>query len=77
MMSCGTLNGALKRTGEARKELALLVILLSNPNISLSEEEDRMGISKRTVSRIIASLQGKGIAERQGSKKSGRWKVVK
>ncbi len=73
----GMINGTLKRIGVTWEELTLLGILLSDPNISLSEEEDRMGISKRTVSRTIASLQGKGIVERQGSKKSGRWKVVK
>ena len=53
MMSSGTLNGTLKRIGVTREELTLLGILLSNPNISLSKAGDRMGISKRTVSRII------------------------
>lgn len=52
-MSSGTLNGTLKRIGVTREELTLLGILLSNPNISLSEAGDRMGISKRTVSRIF------------------------
>lgn len=37
-------------------ELTLLSILLFNPSISLSDASDRMGIFRRTVSRIVASL---------------------
>ena len=65
-----TLNGTLKNDNLTDNELTLLGILLSNPSISLSDASDRMGISRRTVSRIVASLQDKGIVERKGSKKS-------
>lgn len=64
-----TLNGTLKNDNLTDNELTLLGILLSNPSISLSDASDRMGISRRTVSRIVASLQDKGIVERKGSKK--------
>ena len=47
------------------------VSFFPNPSISLSDASDRMGISRRTVSRIVASLQDKGIVERKGSKKQG------
>lgn len=72
-----TLNGTLKNDNLTDNELTLLGILLSNPSISLSDASDRMGISRRTVSRIVASLQGKGIVERKGSKKQGSWRIVK
>ena len=67
----GTLNGTLKNDNMTNNELTLLSILLSNPSISLSDASDRMGISRRTVSRIVASLQDKGIVERKKSKKQG------
>ena len=71
MKNHGTLNGTLKNDNLTDNELTLLSILLSNPSISLSDASDRMGISRRTVSRIVASLQDKGIVERKGSKKQG------
>ena len=67
----GILNGTLKNDNLTDNKLTLLSILLSNPSISLSDVSARMGISRRTVSRIVASLQDKGIVERKGSKKQG------
>lgn len=67
----GTLNGTLKNDNLTDNELTLLSILLSNPSISLFDASDRMGISRRTVSRIVASLQDKGIVERKESKRRG------
>lgn len=67
----GTLNGTLKNDNLTDNELTLLSILLSNPSISLSDASDRMGISRRTVSRIVVSLQDKGIVDRKESKKEG------
>lgn len=67
----GTLNGTLKNDNLTDNELTLLSILLSNPSISLSDVSDRMGISRRIVSRIVASLQDKGIVDRKESKKEG------
>lgn len=72
-----TLNDTLKNDNLTDNELTLLSILHSNPSISLSDASDRMGISRRTVSRIVASLQDKGIVDRKESKKEGSWKIVK
>ena len=73
----GILNGTLKNDNLTDNKLTLLSILLSNSSISLSDVSDRMGISRRTVSRIVASLQDKVIVERKKSKKEGSWKIVK
>lgn len=70
----GTLNGTLKNDNMTNNELTLLGILFSNPSISLSDASDRMGISRRTVSRIVVSLQDKGIVDRKESKKEGAGK---
>lgn len=67
----GTLNGTLKNDNLTDNELTLLSILLSNPSISLSDASDRMGISRRTISRIVASLQNKGIVDRKNPKRRG------
>lgn len=72
-----TLNGTLKNDNMTNNELTLLGILLSNPSISLSDASDRMGIFRRTVSRIVVSLQDKGIVDRKESKKEGSWRIVK
>lgn len=72
-----TLNGTLKNDNLTDNELTLLSILLSNPSISLSDASERMEISRRIVSRIVASLQDKGIVERKKSKKEGSWRIVK
>lgn len=77
MKNHDTLNGTLKNDNLTDNELTLLSILLSNPSISLSDASDRMGISRRTVSRIVASLQDKEIVERKKSKKEGSWRIVK
>lgn len=65
------LNGTLKNDNLTDNELTLLSILLSNPSIFLSDASDGMGISRRTVSRIVVSLQDKGIVDRKESKKEG------
>lgn len=52
----GILNSTLKNDNMTNNELTLLSILLFNPSISLSDASDRMGIFRRTVSRIVASL---------------------
>ena len=72
-----TLNVTLKNDNLTDNELTLLSILLSNPSISLFDASDRMGIFRRTVSRIVASLQDKGIVDRKESKKEGSWRIVK
>ena len=77
MKNHDTLNGTLKNDNMTNNELTLLGILFSNPSISLSDASDRMGISRRTVSRIVASLQDKEIVERKKSKKEGSWRIVK
>ena len=77
MKNHDTLNGTLKNDNMTNNELILLGILFSNPSISLSDASDRMEISRRIVSRIVASLQDKGIVERKKSKKEGSWRIVK
>lgn len=40
-----------------------------------SEMATRIGKSEKTVQRIISSLMKKGVIEREGSNRTGHWKV--
>jgi predicted transcriptional regulator len=55
----------------------VIKILLENPNSTAESISNELSLSKRTIERILSSLQVKGVIERIGSKKMGRWKVIK
>ena len=52
-------------------------LLLENSNSTAKEMSKELSLSERTIERILKSLQIKGVIERIGSKKMGRWKVIK
>ena len=68
----GGINGGLNPTEEL-----ILSVLLSEPKISKPEIAAKIGKSLRTVERHLASLVEKEYIVRQGSKKTGQWKVLK
>lgn len=61
----------------SKNELSLIGVIIQKPGITLTEAAEILGVSKRTASRIFASLQEKGCVKREGSNKNGVWKVVK
>ena len=68
----GGLNGGLNPTEES-----ILSEILLEPKITKSEIAAKTGKSLRTVERHLAVLIEKGYVIRQGSRKSGQWKVIK
>ena len=68
----GTLNGTLNE-----KELLVLNTILENGAYTYDEISEKTSISKRTITRIVASLVEKQYIERKGSKRDGRWVVIK
>jgi ATP-dependent DNA helicase RecG len=58
----------------AEKVLALIV---ENGSITIAELIENIGVSARTVKRIIKQLRERNKLERIGSDKSGEWKIVK
>ena len=54
----------------------LLQLIENNADATQKYYTESMGISSRTVSRLFAELQKKGILKRQGSKRNGTWNVV-
>ena len=76
MKNRDTINGNIN-SDLSKKELSLIDVIIQKPGITLTEAAEILGVSKRTASRIFASLQEKGCVKREGSNKNGVWKVVK
>lgn len=55
----------------------LLQIIEKNPSATQAYYAEKMGISKRTVSRIFASLQKKGKLVQSGTKRKANWKIIR
>ena len=55
----------------------LLQIIEKNPSATQAYYAKEMGISKRTVSRMFASLQEKGRLVQGGTKRKANWKIIR
>ena len=56
-------------------EQVIFNLIQNNEGISKAEMAIRIGKSEKTVQRIISSLMKKQVIEREGSNKSGSWKI--
>ena len=68
----GGLNGGLKPS-----EKKVLSSILESPDDTASQMAEKLELGKRTVERALARLQELGMIERIGSKRDGRWIVIK
>lgn len=68
-----TINDTIKLT-----ELERLVLneIEANPYITREKLENKYGRSSRTFQRVLDSLKEKKIIEREGSNKTGYWKII-
>lgn len=57
-------------------EEMVIKYILENAHATALSISDRLELSKRTIERILAILQYKGVIKRIGSKKTGRWEVM-
>lgn len=55
----------------------LLQIIEKNPSTTQAYYAEKMGISKRTISRMFASLQEKGRLVQGGTKRKANWKIIR
>ena len=69
-----TLNGTIKLT---KNEQQILNLIINNNQITREEIVNETNLSDRTISRAIKHLQEVKIIEREGSKKTGSWKILK
>ena len=56
-------------------EQVIFNLIQNNEGISKAEMAIRIGKSEKTVQRLISSLIKKQVIEREGSNKSGSWKI--
>ena len=50
--------------------------LRDDPYLTVSELAEKSGKSQRTITRALMSLKAKHLIERNGSNKTGYWKVI-
>ena len=55
----------------------LLQLIEKNPSATQAYYAEKMGISKRTVSRMFASLQEKGRLVQGGTRRKANWKIIR
>ena len=80
-VKCGSDNGTNGAEVPLNKEQTqiekLLQIIEKNPSATQAYYAEEMGISKRTVSRMFASLQKKGRLVQSGTKRKANWKIIR
>ena len=80
-VKCGSDNGTNGAEVPLNKEQTqiekLLQIIEKNPSATQAYYAEKMGISKRTVSRMFASLQEKGRLVQGGTKRKANWKIIR
>ena len=73
-----TKNGAEVPLNKEQTQIEkLLQIIEKNPSATQAYYAEKMGISKRTVSRMFASLQEKGRLVQSGTKRKANWKIIR
>lgn len=60
-----------------KTEKAILTYLIENNDYTADELASRIHVTRRTIERSISGLQKKGKIERIGSKRNGKWSVIK
>ena len=80
-VNCGAddgTNGAEVPLNKEQMQIEkLLQIIEKNPSATQAYYAEKMGISKRTVSRMFASLQEKGRLVQGGTKRKANWKIIR
>mgnify|MGYP000278054021 CR=1 FL=1 len=80
-VKCGADDGTNDAEVPLNKEQTqiekLLQIIEKNPSATQAYYAEEIGVSKRTVSRMIVSLQEKGILVQSGTKRKANWTVIR
>ena len=78
----GSLKTALQSAPEAAlqsaPETALQIIneIRNNPNVTLSEIAEKIGVSRRWIATNMKHLQDTGVVKRVGPNKGGHWEII-
>lgn len=60
-----------------KNEQQMLNLIINNNKITREEIAIKTSLSDRTISRVIKHLQDEKVILREGSKKTGCWKILK
>lgn len=74
ILGLDTINDTLNL---AEKEAIVIDIIKKKANVTIEELISITGFSRPTITRAISTLKQKGVLERVGAKKNGKWKVLK
>lgn len=71
-------RGSLKTALQSAPETALQIIneIRNNPNATLSEIAEKIGVSRRWVASHMKHLQDTGVVKRVGPNKGGHWEII-
>ena len=69
----GMINGMIKISEE---DQSVLDVIAANPQYNREQIGNAIGKSPRMTARYIASLRKKGLIDKLGSNKSGRWVIL-
>ena len=58
------------------RQQIILNLIKENPSLSANEMSQKTGMTSRTIQRDLALLHEKGILNREGGRKEGRWVVI-
>ena len=58
------------------RQQEILDLIKKNPTISAAQMSVMMSVIKRTIERELAALKKQGIITREGSTKTGHWKII-
>ena len=72
-IKAGISDGIKVGINETQKKI--LEIIESEPRATASEIAEQIGISTRKTEANIAALRDKGVLIREGSKKTGEWRI--
>lgn len=73
----GTISGTIGTNQKIGiEEQQIIAILKTNPKSTQKNIQEQMKISIRSVKRIMADLQGKGVIIRKGNNRTGEWIVL-
>ena len=60
----------------SKNDTKILSLVRENPSITQAEMKEKLQVSIVTVKRLMADLQKRGVIERQGSNRKGKWIII-
>ena len=60
----------------SENDTKILSLVRENPSITQAELKEKLQVSIMTVKRMMDDLQKRGLIERQGSSRKGKWIII-